>query len=323
MPNPAIFAGRRGESYPIPNTLTVVGSVTHANLDGARVVDATGTYAYVVAETAGRLTVVDCSTPSAPSVVGSVSVIGGGGSNPTGISKVGNVCYVCVGGAGGGLVSVDVTTPTAPSVLQHLALNSCHSVHAVGSYAYMSRQGAGRFHRVDISNPSSMSVVNTVTTGTTPAGISYSGGVAYMCDNGGAGSLISIDPATGVLNTLAISGAHGVVADGSYAYVSSGSANTITVVNISNPSSMSSAGSVTNANLNVPYYVCKAGPYLYAGGYNVDRVTAVTVTTPASPTSGASVNSSNLDGVLGSVVSGSYIYAASQIADRLTVISIT
>lgn len=306
----------------VPNALTVVGSVNHTNLNGARVVVAAGTYAYVVAEYANRLTIVDASSPGSPSVVGSTSVVGGGGSGPLGIAKSGNTCFVCVAAAGGGLVSVDVSNPASPSVLHHLAMSNCHSVAISGTTAYVSRQSSGRMSVVDISNPSAMSVTNTITTGTTPAGIDCTGGVVYMCDNGG-NTLISIDPVTGVLDTVSVSGAHSVVTDGTYAYVSSSSGNTITTIDISTPTNILNVGSVTDANLNVPYQIAKSGSYLYAGAYNVDRVTAVSVVTPTSPSAGASVTSTNLDGVIGVAVSGSYIYAASQPNDRLTVIEIS
>jgi hypothetical protein len=148
-----------------PTALAVVDALSHANLDSARDVAYDGTYVYVMTtDSQDRVTVVDISTPTAPSVLASVDTTG---TRIVSITIDGSYAYVC-DFDGDAIIVIDISTPSAPVVDNTLTdaanLAAPARIAIVGNYAYVACYGesgpfdGGRLTIVDITDPTAPSV---------------------------------------------------------------------------------------------------------------------------------------------------------------------
>ncbi|MEA3281673.1 MAG: DUF2341 domain-containing protein [Euryarchaeota archaeon] len=139
-------------------------------------VEVDGNYAYVAVLDSNKLSVVDISTPSNPSEIGSVT-------DTTklnkihGIDKVGDYVYCCAyasGGANGYFTIVDVSTPSSPTIKGSVAndvnnyIKGSHDVQVIGNYAYLIASDHhvtddGRFTIINIADKDNPSVVTSIT----------------------------------------------------------------------------------------------------------------------------------------------------------------
>src|SRR3989338_4979424 len=130
---------------------TIKGSITDAtNLDGAISVYVSGRYAYLAAQTADRLTIVDVSNPASPTTVGSVTDAQLDTANA--VYVTGNYAYMAAETADG-LTIVDVSNPSSPAIVGSVTstqLDSAYSVYVSGRYAYVAAGGADRLTIVDV-----------------------------------------------------------------------------------------------------------------------------------------------------------------------------
>jgi len=122
-------------------------------------VDTAGSYAYIVRKSATgpNFFIVNISTPTAPTVVGSLTLAG----TPTNISVSGNYAYVSNSLSTGELQIVNIATPASPTLSG--AYNATGTagglgVFAVGSTIYLTRAangGSDEFVVINASNPAS------------------------------------------------------------------------------------------------------------------------------------------------------------------------
>ena len=127
---------------------------------------------------------------------------------------------------------------------------------------------------------------------------------------------------TGTLANLA--GARDVYISGNYAYVASNTADSLTVIDISDPTTPTEVGTVTSANLDGARSVYVSGNYAYVASRDADSLTVIDISDPTTPTEvGTTGTLSNLDGVVGIYVSGNYAYVTSFNAGSLTVIDVS
>src|SRR3989344_5765607 len=267
---------------------TIKGSVTDAtNLDGAISVYVSGRYAYLAAQTADRLTIVDVSNPASPTTVGSVTDAQLDTANA--VYVTGNYAYVAASGNADRLTIVDVSNPSSPAIVGSVTspqLESAYPVCVSCRYAYVAAGGADRLTIVDVSNPSSPVIVGSVTDST----------------------LLDV--------------ARSVYVSGRYAYVMAWAADSLTIVDVFNPSSPTIVGSVTSALLDDAHYIYVSGRYAYVTAANADRLIIVDVSSPASPVIVGSVTDAQLDYASAVYVSGRYAYVAAYNADRLTIVEL-
>jgi hypothetical protein len=107
-----------------------------------------GRYAYVVDQGSDDLKVIDVSDPSAPSVVGSLSL---GLAAPTSVYVSGRYAYV-VDQNSDDLKVIDLSDPSAPSLAHSLAIGaSPQSVYVSGRYAYVVDFGSQDLKVIDVS----------------------------------------------------------------------------------------------------------------------------------------------------------------------------
>jgi hypothetical protein len=170
-----------------------------------------GSYAYAIQVVPGNpahsdLVAVDLRTPTAPAIVGRVTVAGG-----SEIMLVGSLAYVAAGSAG--LQIVDVSSPTAPRIVG--ATDTPGNAHAVAvggnGYAYVADETA--VVAVDVSNPSAPAVRGSVAT--TATAIALAGARVYVVDGLQLKILdVSSPAAPALLSTTAGYGAQAVDAMG-------------------------------------------------------------------------------------------------------------
>lgn len=162
-----------------------------------------GRYAYVANAGDSTVSVVDVSTPTAPSVVGSVSLdTGYVDPSPTGIAVSGRYAYTANSGNSSFSV-VDISTPSAPSLLATFALDGNPTgIVVAGRYAYTANSGASTVSVIDISVPSSPNVVATVSVGANPESIAIAGRYLYTA-NYGDSTISVVDIGAGVLDAPA------------------------------------------------------------------------------------------------------------------------
>lgn len=268
--------------------ITQVGSATDGAVLGGNVkVARDGNYVYAASPGTNTFSVIDVSTPSSPSVVGSVSS-----------ANLSVVKDVVVNGTEGTVfvstdfndrvISIDVSTPSSPVILEEKIIGTNPEGMALdGTYLYVVDDGQDRMRTVDVSNPSNMSVANSLT-------------------------------------DAAITGPLGTTQDGNYVYITNKGNNGVAVVDVTDPLTPSVVGSVTDSvALETPRGIVSSGSYAYVTGDN-GQVTSVDVSTPSSPTVAGSWNDSNvITKATRLAVSGSYVYVAGHVEDRYVIVNVS
>ncbi|KAF1077257.1 PGF-pre-PGF domain-containing protein [Methanogenium sp. MK-MG] len=115
----------------------------------------------------------------------------------------------------------------------------------------------------------------------------------------------------------------GVFVSGDYAYVTSMSGDSLTIVDISRPENPVAAGSISNVRLNGAFGVYVKGDYAYVAGSDSDYLDIIDISSPASPVEVGSFTSGNLDSPSGVFVSGDYAYVTSMDGNSLEIINIS
>jgi hypothetical protein len=135
-----------------------------------------GNYAYI--GEGPLLTILDISTPAAPTVVGKSGLFPGVVED---IHVDGGYAYVVAGS--GGLRVVDVSTPANPTEVGFYDTpDDARGVAVSGSYAYVVA-GSGGLRVVDVSTPANPTEVGFYDTPDDARGVAVSGSYAYVADN--------------------------------------------------------------------------------------------------------------------------------------------
>lgn len=168
-----------------------------------------------------------------------------------------------------------------------------------GSYAFgLQDSASSEFLVVDVSNPGSLSVVQTVSLSSSPRNIALSNNYAFIASTNNSEELQAVDVTnpltsnkTGVYNASGNADALGVEISGSTAYLvrASSSADEFLAINISNPASPSLRGSL---NLNSSgREAAVVGNYVYvATNDSSGELKVVNVANPSSPSIAGSYN---------------------------------
>jgi hypothetical protein len=228
-----------------------------------------GKYAYVI--TGNNFYVVDISNPQSLSTTSTTAV-----TSPIAIAVQGRYVYIATAAASNPFLVYDVSNPGKPA--QVSSTNMAQSPTALdvqGRYVYH-LNGNNTLSVVDVSNPASPSVSGTTAALTgSVQDVAVQGRYAYVASNNGStGGLQPVDvsnpssPASAgsavAIGTLATS----VTTQGRYAYVGSkigGGSGAYTVIDISNPTSLSSVSSQTGPTI---VSLVAVGRYLYTAENN-------------------------------------------------------
>jgi len=153
-----------------------------------------------------------------------------------------------------------------------------------GSYAYVASY-YNRFTVFDISDPASLSVADSITSGD-------------------------------------LNGVVSVIKDGDYCYVTANDANSLCIIDVSTPTSVSIVGVANDVGtvLSSPQGVAKVGDYCYVSGY---QFVAIDVSTPTAPSVGSAISQVTINALSGMAVSGAYCFVCEQLTDSVCVVDIS
>jgi hypothetical protein len=158
-----------------PASPTIVANIDNSSLSGnltdglhhATSVAISGNYAYVTAWAGERLTTINISNPTSPTVVSSIEDLTNL-SRPNDVAVQGNYAYVVNQiSTGMELAVFNVSNPAAPTLVSALTddavLGGSYRIRIHGQFAYISGNGASSVAAIDISNPSAPRVAGSVT----------------------------------------------------------------------------------------------------------------------------------------------------------------
>lgn len=160
-----------------------------------------GSYAYMVRKSATgpNFVVVNISTPTAPTVVGTLTLAG----TPTNIAVSGNFAYVSNSSTTGELQIVSIATPTTPALSGTYNASGTAGgglgVYAVGTTVYLSRaanSGTDEFVIVNAATPSSPTRVGGYGLNVAMNEVYVSGTVAYIATGSDTQELLTVNIAT-------------------------------------------------------------------------------------------------------------------------------
>jgi len=234
-----------------------------------------GDYLYLIrsTNTANNFVVMNISAPDSPVLVSTANIIG----TPTNLFVSGNFVYVTSADDTRELQIVDITTPSSPSnVGSYNAPGSgnANGVHVSGTTAYVVQTGSGstEFSSINVASPASPVQLDTLELG-----------------------------ATG--NEVVVSGNHAFVASGS-------DSQEIQVVDITNPSVLSLAGSLNLPGTIDAETLTLAGTMLLVGQGTNFRT--VSIASPTAPTLLGSLSVSGTINDIALAVAGKYVFIADQ-----------
>ena len=249
-----------------PTNPTLVGSLIDAtNMGSPQGLYVSGKYAYVTGTNSDSLAIVDVSDPSSPTLTGSL-IDATNLNNPRSVHVAGNYAYVAAG-TSDALAIVDVSDPASPFLVDVLIdstnMDNVNEVFVSGKYAYVTAATSDSLAVVDISGidvPSaSIGSVQTsmlsVTENAVIAGDLYSMGLSVgphgILSQGplaiaddlrtvpGAASIVGV-----VIDATNLNSAHDVYVSGNYAYVAADVADRLTIIDVSDPTNPTIAGSL-------------------------------------------------------------------------------
>jgi hypothetical protein len=336
-------------AYPEPSPLIeakIVGSAHDSiKLRGADGLQIQGDYAYIAAGGANRLTIVDVSVPTSPTIIKDLTDPYGRLDNAYGLDVSGNYAYVVTGysGTSDRLTVVDISNPSAPIIVGSLQdttnLDGALHIYVSGQYAYISAPFNNRMTIIDISVPENPRLVSSVQDHVRlyrADGIYHSADhvfvTTHQLDGGSDKSYLTAinvaDPnhpfITGSINSSFFRGGDQMHITGRYLYAPGNVDHTFTVVDIADPSSMNIVSHITDhAYIGVSCFVYVSGKYAFVTGADVNRLTIIDIADPTAPRIIASITDTyNLASALYVVVEGRYAYVTSP-AGALTVVEIS
>jgi len=252
-----------------------------------------GHYAYVATDAVpSYLDIYDVAIPAVPVLVSNSLILANSARTLaygyTAISVQGNYAYIGAQGGAQGLFVVNVANPASPFQVGYTSglNNQFERVVVQGNYAYVGE--LNNIQIVDISIPSNPTVVGGDFTGLPFIdALSVQGHYLYALNHNSSPSLEEIDISDPTNPTLVNSittntAPSDMVVQGEYAYVASGTANTLQIFNIGGAYLQQlSAGGVETSTLQVDGYVTVSGSASITGGLAVGGATQLISTVSA------------------------------------------
>lgn len=239
--------------------------------------------------------IIDISNPNSPLGVATIENLT---NIPSSVNAAGNVLYV---GQGNNLDVFDVSKPSAPekkTSLNSSLFSSIKSITIAGAIAYVADQSTNSMIVLDITNSISPTIKTSITT-----------------KLGSGGALLN-DPQS-------------VYVSGHYAYVADKKGNGLEIIDISNPSTPTHKGSLTNgtgANFVSPTSVFVSGNYAYVvgnGSLEIVDVTNLSFPTHKGVLMDGGINGPYLADATSIFVLGDYAYITSKGWGALEVVNIS
>src|ERR1035441_8331662 len=143
-------------------TLSKGGGLNHAT---SVAISGSGTYAYVTAFNANRVTPIDVTNPSAP-IVNTPLSDATHLPAPADLAVQGNYLYVANQSSSNEFTVLDVSNPASPKWVASITsplLSGAYRIHVKGDFAYVSASSASTVAAIDISDPTHPRIAGTVT----------------------------------------------------------------------------------------------------------------------------------------------------------------
>ena len=288
---------------------TVIGNVVPNSSYELDAFDIQGNYAYILGDngnqgsgsSAGQFYVVDITNPANMAVVSATPITGFEYYGQSGIRVQGQYVYLesSTGTASTNLLQIyNVSNPSSPAFVGSVEIPLYSlGLWVSGKYAYVisyvGDSSASTLEVVDVSNPASPTIVGSANTGTAGlhvADIKVVGSYAYVAgQSNGPSEILLFDvsnPASPYLLGSLPTGhsPQGLDVEGSYWYQTIYDGNSLNIYNISNPSSLSQAGTASLIGTCKPDDVTVEGTTAYVACYENSSVAVVDVSNPTSPT---------------------------------------
>jgi len=275
-----------------------------------------GNYLYVVNET--NLQTVSIVNPSAPAVVSTIANPNMGANPFQKDIAIANDALFITATNHNNVISYSLANPASPTYVSSVSVTGSPSaIVASGAYAYVLGYGStGVLKIINVSNPASMSVVNTVTTNSFAIELAIQDSYLYVISQGGASSKLEIfslaNPALPVLvgATTVTVNPISLAVFGNYAYIGSHGGGKIEVVNITNPTAPTLVSATAPNSSISPKALFSSGSYLYAAvSYSsTNQFQIWNVSTPNTPSLANTINVSGSAPYAIKNSSGGYIY---------------
>ncbi|MEM6810915.1 MAG: LamG-like jellyroll fold domain-containing protein [Pseudomonadota bacterium] len=141
----------------------------------------------------------------------------------------------------------------------------------------------------------------------------------------GTGAEICTIPLTqeGIFSSADLDGIQSLEIYGNFAYSVSSIADSITVIDISNPALPAQVGTLSSTDLNGATAIKISGNYAYISSISADSLTIIDISIPSTPLQVGTISNSDLNGAIGVSVSGNFAYVTSLVSDSLTIIDIS
>lgn len=224
------------------NNLSIEGSITHSTLLNTvtSVMPIEGTDACLaVVNDAARLTAVDTSTPTSPAIISSL--------NHAALNEGWDIALLSseiavISTLDSRIVTVDISDLSSMSVIGSLLdgtnLNQARNLAVRSDVAYVCAYSNSGFATVDLSNPASPVLLDSVTAAALSGaqGVAIQGNVAFVVSELGD-SIVAIniaDPSNlSILDSMSgLNGAWDIQVSGIYGFVTCTAANTLAVVRL-------------------------------------------------------------------------------------------
>jgi len=229
--------------------------------------------------------------------------------------------------------TIDIKNPESPQIVGRL--NNTDYVNGLvvsGKYAFMSSANGG-VKVVNIANPTSPTLINTISTlGLIPTTPVIQGRYLYVLASGGASvsKLLVVDIAdpSAPVNlssvTVGVDSSHGLgntflSVIGKYAYAINQNDNSVSIIDISDPLSLSIVSTIAVGT--TPNSLVVSGRYMYVANKGSNNISVVDISNPAIP----AVVSTHTVGSQPSTIniSGKYLYVGNLADKTLSVIDVS
>jgi len=354
-------------------------SGTATGLNGAQGLNISGSYLYIVGYADDALSIIDISNPTTPIEVGVIKDDGQGGTataldGPRDVVVLGNYAYV-IASNDDSLSILDISNPTTPTEVGVIkddtqggtatSMNNPWQLAIAGHYAYVLGKDDDALSIIDISDPTTPTEVGvikddgqggTATALDDPRGLITIGHYAYIVSSiSDSLSIIDISDSTtptevGVIQddgqggtATALDGPTGLKVLGSYAYITSYGSTSLSIIDISDPTTPTEAGVIkddgqggTATVLDWPERIDVSGDYAYVTSYDGnnddDAISIIDISDPTTPTEVGVIKddghtlggtATGLNGAWDIEISGRYAYVSSLNDDALSILDIS
>jgi hypothetical protein len=266
-----------------------------------------GNYAYLIRSGgAPNFLIYDVGNPAAPTIAGSLTLSG----TPTNIAVFGNYAYVSNQSDSQELQIISIAAPMAPAVVGTYnapGTANANGIAVAGTVAYLVRSSSmsDEFLVINITNPSSPALLDSLDVGATAYSVAVVGDYAYVANGSNSQEVRAVNIANpsviAFAGSLNLSGTGDATAiAGSAGGLVIGQGSTLGTVNITNPAAPVASGSLSIGGTVNDIALGRGNTYAFLGtSVNTGEFQVVDITSLAAPMLLSTVNVSGSNALNG------------------------